>query len=295
MKIYIPMGRITGHEVIRLRFELEMTVKGFGAMFGVSSNTVIRWENGEKRPSAARSAWMREMQEALDAGRPPSDRAATPRQVTRLRDRFDVTHRDLAREFRVPVSTVEAWESGSAAPEPDVSALIRAMLAGEADPPANTPTPEEVASLRRRFGMNLRDFGEQFDVSAQSVFRWESGEKPPSSESCRLFWELFEIPPPEEEGVPLSRRSARTGAIQQDILARFAWDPSPVRSIALAQELGRLAHSVQGAGVALAGRGLLMTWRQEGARIFAPVGASAPAGAKDVLGGEREGRGPGGR
>jgi predicted transcriptional regulator len=54
------------------------------------------------------------------------------------------------------------------------------------------PTPQQLRELRILSGLTIREVAEQADVSPDSVWRWEQGERSPRLSDVRTLVELYD-------------------------------------------------------------------------------------------------------
>jgi DNA-binding transcriptional regulator YiaG len=125
-----------------------------------------------------------------------SQKRVSSRTLKSIRDRFDLTQKELAELLDVSSVTISSWESGDTKPQKgnkekivtlrekskaDVEDMLdRADEQEEKEQEESTSV--DVRSIRKKHGLTQKEFAEILDVTPTTVSNWEQGQTNPSQE-----------------------------------------------------------------------------------------------------------------
>ncbi len=112
----------------------------------------------------------------------------SPDTLKNMRDRFDLTQKELADLLDVSSASITSWETGKTKPgksnKEKIVALrekskreVDELLDREED--SSNSTAEEIRSIRKKNGLNQKEFAEKLGVSSGTVSNWETGSTSP--------------------------------------------------------------------------------------------------------------------
>jgi DNA-binding transcriptional regulator YiaG len=122
-----------------------------------------------------------------------------PDMLRSMRDRLELTQRDLAELVQVSPTTIASWESGSTKPTlENMGALsaVREMTEAEVNSALGREglsrplSADEIRAIRLRLGVSQAKFGKLLGVSTNTVSGWEKGRTSPRERSLRAINEL---------------------------------------------------------------------------------------------------------
>jgi DNA-binding transcriptional regulator YiaG len=115
----------------------------------------------------------------------------TKRTIKSIRDRFDLTQKQLADLLEVSSVTISSWESGNSKPQKRNKEKIielretsrsdvEDMLGGDPDEDETSP---DIRAIRDEHGFTQKEFAKKLDVSPATVSNWEQGETNPQPDT----------------------------------------------------------------------------------------------------------------
>lgn len=173
LKAYLD-GELSWHqfssdEIARLRVELNLTQKGLGALLKVTQETVRRWETeAEDVPDAINTVLCVLSKLGCGVFRLMEDDAGTFELVQSPR-----VNMNLAQDVDDPRYNLTAAEIEDQGKAPD------------------SFDAETVKELRRRLGMNRRQFAEFVGISLSTAVNWENGSVVPKGSALALLKVLW--------------------------------------------------------------------------------------------------------
>lgn len=210
----VKESRVTKRTLRSLRRRFDLTQQELAELLEVSGGTITLWETGKTRPreeNAARIITLREMNksevdEAL--GRTPAEAPVSPTEIRELRERLELTQKEMAELLDVSSSSVTNWEAGRATPGRKSRHRIEELhemspeeaqqeLESARRPPAEV-SPEEVRRIRKEMDLSQTEFGEKLGVSTGTVSNWETGTSRPRSSNVEQIRKLAEGELPTE-------------------------------------------------------------------------------------------------
>ena len=210
----IEKAHITPETVKNLREKHNLTQRQFARLIEVSPATVVSWEQGNTRPqpqNKAKLVPLLEMDESQVAatlqsmGAPPR---ITREDVKELRDKLDLTQKELASLLDVAPGTVANWEGGRGEPrEKNRHAIaqlqrmpteeVRRML-GNNSGNQEYPSGEQIKAIRREANMSQKDLAQELGVSGGTISNWERGSTHPQRRNADKIRQLART-----HGIPL--------------------------------------------------------------------------------------------
>ncbi len=162
--------------------------------------------------------------------------------LTSMRDRFDLTQKELADLLEVSSASITSWETGKTSPGKKNKAKIvelRDKSKGEVDElldrgeDSSDSAAEEIRSIRKEHGLNQSEFAEQVGVSPTTVSNWETGSTTPSSDRLEEIRNL-DIEETEEEerdqisGAYIKKVRNELGLSQKEFAEQLGVSPTTV-------------------------------------------------------------------
>ena len=111
------------------------------------------------------------------------------RTLKSIRDRFDLTQKDLAYLLDVSSPTVGSWERGDTEPQKTNRVKIKELREKSKEDVEEMLDQEEkpveskgIRAIRDKHGLTQKELAEKLDVTPTTVSNWEQGETTPQSE-----------------------------------------------------------------------------------------------------------------
>ncbi len=139
-----------------------------------------------------------------------TQKRVSSRTLKNLRDRLDLTQKELAELLDVSSVTISSWESGNTKPQKEnkenivelrekSKAEVEDMLEREEEDDGQEEPALDVRSVRDKHGLTQEEFAEVLGVTATTVSNWEQGETTPSEERIEEMQTLDGLSEEEEE------------------------------------------------------------------------------------------------
>jgi DNA-binding transcriptional regulator YiaG len=120
------------------------------------------------------------------------DKESISTRLLALREKLDLTQREMSKLFGVALRTWQDWEYANTKPPGSVLVLLNHF---EINPPVVSGPAEVCKQLRAKLNLRKKDMADLFDCTATTWGQWERGIRKPQPETFdKIKKKLEEIP-----------------------------------------------------------------------------------------------------
>ncbi len=185
-----------------------LAVADMAAVLNVPESRIADWVDGQAVPPITSLPVLADVLDAplndllaahVETGTSPTEDGSRLRDARRA---AGLDLRDVSTVLRVPLPTVQMWESGELAPRPEVADVLDSLYyvgeVGMADPPENRPDLSRFSRILRHYrhaeGKNYQAAANALGVCRKTVTRWETDERTPAISQLRSLAALYHAP-----------------------------------------------------------------------------------------------------